>query len=77
MNRLTGLIGKTTCRIAGIIGETRLTKMMGTTGTSRLTKMTGLAWITRMNRMIGISWMGKMSGMTTSLMKEPKKDLIL
>ena len=25
MNRLTGLIGITTCRIAGIIGETRLT----------------------------------------------------
>ena len=51
--------------------------MMGTTGTSGLTKMTGLAWITRVNRMIGISWMGKMSGMTTSLMKEPKKDSIL
>ena len=38
---------------------------------------TGLAWITRMNRMTEISWMGRMSGMTSSLMKRPEKDLTL
>ena len=30
-----------------------------------------------MNMMTGISWMSRMSGMTSSLMKEPEKDLIL
>ena len=30
-----------------------------------------------MNRMTEISWMGRMSGMTSSLMKAPEKDLIL
>ena len=40
-------------------------------------RMTGLAWIPCMNRMTDISWMGRMSGMTSSLMKAPEKDLIL
>ena len=30
-----------------------------------------------MNRMTGVSWMNRMSGMTSSLIKEPEKDLIL
>ena len=39
--------------------------------------MTELAWITKMNRMTGISWMGRMTGMTSSSMKKPEKDLML
>ena len=41
---------------------------------TRTTRTTGLAWITRMNRMTGISWMNRM---TSSLMREPEKDLIV
>ena len=51
--------------------------MTGTGVTTGLPGMIGLAWITRVNRMTEIIWMSRMSGMTSSLMKEPAKDLIL
>ena len=52
-------------------GVTRVTWMTNMSGT------TELASITKMSRMTGISWMGRMSGMISSLMKKPEKDLIL
>jgi len=42
MSGMTGLIGITTCRMTGMIGETRLTKMTGNTGVARVTGMTGM-----------------------------------
>ena len=48
-----------------------MTTRTATTGLSRTTK---LAWITSMNRMTEIIWMSRM---TSWLMKEPGKDLIL
>ena len=53
--------------------------MTGVTRVNWMTKMSGmpeLAWITKMNTMTGISWM-RVSGMTSSSMKKPEKDLIL
>ena len=53
--------------------------MTGVTRVNWMTKMSGmpeLAWITKMNKMTGISWM-RVSGMTSSSMKKPEKDLIL
>ena len=49
-------------RVTGMTGETRVTWMTNMSGT------TELACITRMSRMTGI---------TSSLMKKPEKDLIL
>ena len=53
--------------------------MTGVTRVNWMTKMSGmpeLASITKMNKMTGISWM-RVSGMTSSSMKKPEKDLIL
>ena len=50
MSRMTGSIGITTCRMTGMIGETRLTRMTGMTGTNYwggwVTGMTGVTLVT-------------------------------